>query len=47
MAWSDNPYGYAAMPAPDWTHDYDSADPEDIAEDILSRCPFDFLPPPA
>lgn len=38
MAWSDNPYEYATMPDPDWTHDYDSTDPEAIAEDIWNRC---------
>lgn len=24
----------------DWTHEYDSADPEAIAEDIWNRCPY-------
>lgn len=24
----------------DWTHEYDSADPEAIAEDLWYRCPF-------
>lgn len=40
MAWSDNPYEYATMPDPDWTHEYDSADPEVIADDIWNRCPY-------
>lgn len=40
MAWSDNPYEYATMSDPDWTHDYDSTDPEAIAEDIWNRCPY-------
>lgn len=35
-AWSDNPYEYKTMPEPDWTHEYDSADPEDI----WNRCPY-------
>lgn len=39
-AWSDNPYEYKTMPKPDWTHEYDPADPEAIAEDIWYRCPF-------
>lgn len=39
-AWSDNPREYATPPDPDWTHDYDSADPEAIAEDIWNRCPY-------
>lgn len=33
-AWSDNPLEYATMPDPDWTYEYDSADPQAIAEDI-------------
>lgn len=33
-AWLDNPYEYKTMPEPDWTHEYDSTDPEAIAEDI-------------
>lgn len=40
MAWSDNLYEYATMPAPDWTREYDSADPEAIAEDIWNRCSY-------
>ena len=40
MAWSDNPYEYKTMPEPDWTHEYDSAGPEAIAEDIWNRCPY-------
>ena len=40
LAWSDNPYEYATMPDPDWTHEYDSADPKAIAEDIWNRCPY-------
>ena len=39
-AWSDNPREYATPPDPDWTREYDSADPEAIAEDIWSRCPY-------
>lgn len=39
-AWSDNPHEYKTMPEPDWTHEYDSTDPEVIAEDIWYRCPF-------
>lgn len=39
-AWSDNPYEYKTMPEPDWTHEYNPADPEAIAEDIWYRCPF-------
>ena len=46
MAWSDNPYEYATMPDPDWTHDYDSADPEAIGsyDDRITEvqlCQFD------
>lgn len=40
MAWSDNPYEYATMPDPDWTHEYDPADPEAITEDIWNRRPY-------
>lgn len=39
-AWSDNPYEYATMPDPDWTHEYDPADPEAITEDIWNRRPY-------
>lgn len=39
-AWSDNPREYATPPAPDWTREYDSTDPEAIAEDIWNRCPY-------
>lgn len=39
MAWSDNPYEYSTMPDPGWMHDYDSADQEAIAEDILEPLP--------
>lgn len=37
-AWSDNPREYATPPDPDWTREYDSTDPEAIAEDIWNRC---------
>lgn len=39
-AWSNNPREYATPPDPDWTREYDSADPEAIAEDIWYRCPL-------
>lgn len=39
-AWSDNPREYATPPDPDWTREYDSTDPEAIAEDIWNRCPY-------
>lgn len=39
-AWSDNPYEHTSMPESDWTHGYDPADPEAIAEDLWYRCPF-------